>query len=332
MRPPQRLSDTAPLPPPRATVGIERSLPAYEVLKVRILMKVQDRLDPGKSRRMPPALFQQTARAQVEQVVETDAARLSRAERDRLIDEVFREAFGFGPLEELFADTTVLEVLVLGPQVVVVRRESGWMPTHVRFRDAEQLQDILDRAVGSGEPLAAGLGFSAIDTRLPNGFRLVAIMPPEVLDQSTYAIFVRTQPGTGVFPVLQPGAGNQPGSRTPAPSLPAAPPGTGVYPSAISPNKSTNGHAAAVAPVVGQATSSPAPGEQQLARYRARIIERIITKLASLGVYDVSRLDVNELRRVIAAYVEEYFRTEKIYLSESDQGRLTLEILTTMKP
>lgn len=327
MHPSKRLSDTAPFPASRP--AIERSMPAYEIIKVRIMMKVQDRLDPGKSRRMPPALFQQTARTQVEQLVEAEAGRLGKSERERLIEEIFRESFGFGPLEELFADPTVLEVLVLGPQVVVARREGGWLPTNVKLRDAEQLQDILDRAVGAGDPLAPGLGFSAIDCRLPNGFRLVAIMPPDVLDQPTNAIFVRGQPGAAAAnPVVSPAAvaRSSPNAPTPAPS------GTGTYPSIAANRPAVQNGQPSNAASMGSPVASPAPGEQQLARYRARITERIIAKLASLGVYDVSRLDINELRRVVAAYVEEYFRTEKIYLRESDQGRLTLEILTAMKP
>jgi hypothetical protein len=40
---------------------------------------------------------------------------------------------------------------------------------------------------------------------------------------------------------------------------------------------------------------------------------------------------VNELRKVIGAYVAEYCTNEKIYLSDTDQGRLTLEILTSLR-
>jgi hypothetical protein len=312
--PPPRLSDTVPLPSARLATAAGRATPAYEVLKVRVLVRVQDRFDPGKSRRMPASLFQQTARQQVEQVVDAEAPRLAKPDRERLIEEVFREAFGFGPLEELFPDQTVKEILVLGPLAVVVRRDGGWVPTNVKFRDAEHLQEVLDRVVGAGEPLAPGLGFSAIDVRLHNGFRVVAVMPPPVLKQPTTALFVRGVPGTGAFSVM-------PRAATPPPVPP---------PSEPHPAPPANGRPASPAPV-GSPLASTAPGEQQFARHRARITERIISKLASLGVYDVNPLDVNELRRVIAAYVEEYCRTEKTYLSDPDQGRLTLEILTGMR-
>ena len=298
MPPPPRPSDTIPFAAARLPGGGDRTLTPYEVIRVRVLVKVQDRMDPGKSRRMPPSLFLQAARQQVEQVVEADAARLPKADRERQVEEVFAEAFGFGPLEELFRDPTAKEVLVLGPQAVVVRRDGGWVPTNVKFRDDEHVRDVLDRVAGAGDPLAPGLGFAALDTRLPNGFRAVAIMPPDALGRPPTAIFVRGTPTSGAH----------------AAQYRAAPPAATPTP-----------------PPVGSPLASPAPGEQQFARYRARITERIIGKLASLGVYDVNRLDVAELRRVIAAYVEEFCRTEHIYLSDPDQGRLTLEILTGMR-
>jgi hypothetical protein len=36
------------------------------------------------------------------------------------------------------------------------------------------------------------------------------------------------------------------------------------------------------------------------------------------------------LRKVIEAYVEEYCKAERIYLTDTDKGRVTLEILTGM--
>ncbi len=68
-----------------------------------------------------------------------------------------------------------------------------------------------------------------------------------------------------------------------------------------------------------------------LIRHRSRILERLLSKFAALKVYDVSRLDVTELRKIITAYIREYAENEKIYLSDSDQGRLMLEILTALQ-
>jgi hypothetical protein len=284
---------------------IERSATGYDVLKVRVLLKLHERLDLAKARRMPHALFLQTARQQVEQVVEVEAARLSPSDKARLGEDAYREAYGLGPLEELFPDAAVKEVLVLGPTVVVVRRDAGWTPTNVKFRDAEHVMEVLERAGMLGEVVSPGLPTSATDLRLPNGFRMVAVVPPDALNRPATVIFVREH------------AGSQPQIELPPVAVASPVPGA------------SSRHQ--IPPAIGGPTASPAPGEGQFARYRTRITERIVTKMAGLGVYDLSRVDVSELRRVIIAYIDEFCLTEKVFLSGTDQGRMMLEILAGMK-
>jgi hypothetical protein len=297
---PSRPSGPSPSPPVRGP-GSTAAIPVYEIVKARVLVRLNDRLDPGKSRRMPPSLFQQTARQLVEQTIEAEGSRLGRADRDRLAEEVFGEAFGFGPLEELFRDATVKEILVLGPQAVVVRREPGWAPTNVKFRDEEQLRLTLGRVAVQGEAVAAGLPPSVIDAKLANGFRAVAVLPPAVVGTHATAVFVRPP-------------------DAPAPPAPVSG-GTGTHP-AVS---AGTGRVAPAPP-----RESAAPGSQTLTRYRVRVTERIIVKLAGLGVYDLSAVEVGELQKLVAATVQEFCAAERIYLSDTDQGRLTLEILTGM--
>jgi hypothetical protein len=285
--------------------GSTAAIPVYEIIKARVLVRLNDRLDPSKSRRMPPSLFQQTARQLIEQTIEAEGSRLSRLERERLAEDVFSEAFGFGPLEELFRDATAKEIMILGPHAVVVRREQGWTPTNVKFRDEEQIRLILGRVATQGEAVAAGLPPSVIDAKLANGFRAVAVLPPEVLGTPATAVFVRPP--------------DAPAAATPESG------GTGMHP-ALSMG---TGRVAPPNPRSGS-VEVPAPGEQTLSRYRAKVTERIIVKLASLGVYDLSEVEIGELRRLVAAVVQEFCAAEKIYLSDTDQGRLTLEILTGM--
>ncbi|MCE9565077.1 MAG: hypothetical protein K8U57_23850 [Planctomycetes bacterium] len=48
-------------------------------------------------------------------------------------------------------------------------------------------------------------------------------------------------------------------------------------------------------------------------------------------MYDLHRVEIAEMRKVVAAYVSEYVVAEKIFLSDTDQSRLILEILTAMQ-
>ena len=176
--------------------GPGQSVPAYDVFKVRILLKLQDRLDPAKVKRMPESLLRQTARVTAEQLVEAECGRMNKSDRDRMVEEVLAEAFGFGPLDEFFADPHVREVLVLGTQAVLVRKDSGWVPTNVRFKDADHLQEILEKVNTYGDSASGTLPLSAMDTRLPNGFRAVAVIPPPAVEQAPMAVFVRAEPPT----------------------------------------------------------------------------------------------------------------------------------------
>lgn len=302
---PSRPPGSSPSLPAVRGPGSTAAIPVYEIVKARVLVRLNDRLDPGKSRRMPPSIFQQTARQLVEQAIEAEGSRLGRGDREKLAEEVLGEAFGFGPLEELFRDATAKEIMVLGPQAVVVRREQGWAPTNVKFRDEEHLRVILGRVAGLGEAVAAGLPPSVIDAKLANGFRAVAVLPPAVLGTPATAVFVRP-----------------PDAPAPAVQVSGA---TGMHPVL----SAGTGRVASPGPRPG-AVESPAPGSQTLGRYRARVTERIVVKLAGLGVYDLSEVEIGELRKLVAATVEEFCAAERIYLSGTDQGRLTLEILTGM--
>jgi pilus assembly protein CpaF len=156
---------------------------------------------------------------------------------------------------------------------------------------------------------------AAFDVKLPNGFRAVALTPPDALGLPATAVFVREKT------VPQPDAMKESGSR---PGLPAAPKSNPALPP--------------VAPKPGSGlTRTPAPRgpeSQQfgpLTRHRNRVLERILTKFASAGVHDVSRFDAAELQRIVSAYVIEYTKAEKVYLNEADSDRLTLEVLAALR-
>jgi len=302
--PPQRIPDPAAGPAVRPS-GLHPSPGSFGTIKTRVLAKLADRLDPSASKRMPASLLRQSLRTFAEQLAEQEARVLARPDRERLVEEVLSELLGYGPLEELFKDPTIREVLVAGPHAIIARRELGnWLPTSVKFRDDEHLLAMLDRLAAHADPVGpVTTSVNLFDLKLPNGFRVVGVIPPPALGQPATVAFVRAEP--------------------------AAPPQT---------PEPASGRFAAI-----PATASPRPGgvppspesgiigdRDPMTRHRNRLIERLISKFASLGVYDIQRVEIAELRKVVAAYIAEYCQTENIYLSETDRGRLLLEILTVM--
>jgi pilus assembly protein CpaF len=306
---------------------------SIEGLKTRILAKLEDRLDPSASKRMPASLLRQSIRTHAEQVTDVEARGLPRVERDRLVDEVLAELLGYGPLDSLFKDPTVREIMVTGPHMVIARRDQGqWLPTSVKYRDEDHVRWSLDKLATHADPVGGSLSSTNLfDLLLPNGFRVIGLIPPPALGQPANASFIRVE-------------------TTATPTVAAEPPQMTL--SKSNPSPISSGSSASTRPVPGGITASPRPGSglihtppprngssdaaisngsDTLAKHRNRIIERLISKLARLGVYDIQRVEINELRKAVTAYVREYVAIENIYLSETDQCRLMLEILAAMQ-
>jgi hypothetical protein len=138
----------------------------------------------------------------VERLVDTENPLLNLMERERLIDEVLDNAFGFGPLGYLFNDDRVSEILVQAPDRIEVRRNGHLelAQTWDRFRDVEQLRLIIDRLArwaGVGGPVPQ----LPIETILPNGFHLWADALPTP-HRSPMLYLWRDLPEPEPYPVL----------------------------------------------------------------------------------------------------------------------------------
>jgi pilus assembly protein CpaF len=108
-------------------------------------------------------------------------------ERERLIDEVLDETFGFGPLEVLLKDPTISDIMINGPFKVYVERRGKMEKTDIKFRDNNHLMQIIDRIVSKvGRRIDETSPM--VDARLPDGSRFNAIIPPLALDGPTVSI------------------------------------------------------------------------------------------------------------------------------------------------
>src|SRR5207244_7614717 len=114
-------------------------------------------------------------------------ALLTRMERERLIDEVLDETFGFGPLEMLLKDPTISDILINGPHKIYVERRGKREKTEVKFRDNDHLMQIIDRIV-SKVGRRVDETSPLVDARLPDGSRVNAVIPPIALDGATLSI------------------------------------------------------------------------------------------------------------------------------------------------
>jgi pilus assembly protein CpaF len=106
-----------------------------------------------------------------------EESRISRDDRERLVEELTDDILGHGPLERLLADDTVSEIMVNAPNDVWIEREGILHRTTVRFTDESQLRRIINkmvaevgRRIDEGQPM--------VDARMSDGSRINAVIPP----------------------------------------------------------------------------------------------------------------------------------------------------------
>lgn len=105
----------------------------------------------------------------------------SQAEIEKVTRNVTLDVLGTGPIQVLLDDPDVTEIMVNGPETVLVERDGRVERTGVRFRDVEHLTNIvrklaerIDRRIDFQHP--------TLDARLADGSRAHAILPPIALD------------------------------------------------------------------------------------------------------------------------------------------------------
>jgi pilus assembly protein CpaF len=160
---------------------------SFEELKRLIHGKLVDKLDLSKVSDLAGDTLRREIRLVVERLCDTENPLLNRMERERLIDEVLDETFGFGPLEILLKDPTISDILVNGPHRIFVERRGKMEKTDVKFRDNDHLLQIIDRIV-SKVGRRVDETSPMVDARLPDGSRVNAIIPPLALDGPSMSI------------------------------------------------------------------------------------------------------------------------------------------------
>ena len=159
----------------------------FESLKRLIHNKLVDKLDLSRLGELQGDTLRREIRLVVEHLCDTENPLLNRSERERLIEEVLDEAFGFGPLEILMKQEGVADIMINGPKNVFIEKNGRIQKSDVTFRDNDHLLQILDRIV-SRVGRRVDETSPMVDARLPDGSRLNAIIPPLALDGPSLTI------------------------------------------------------------------------------------------------------------------------------------------------
>src|ERR1700687_2798206 len=105
------------------------------------------------------------------------ATLVTAADKDRLVEILFDEVIGLGPLESLLRDPEVSEIMVNRPEQIFVERRGRIELTSLAFEDEDSLRRVIDRIVSTigrrvdeSEPMCDG--------RLKDGSRVNVVIPP----------------------------------------------------------------------------------------------------------------------------------------------------------
>lgn len=103
--------------------------------------------------------------------------KLTKADRESLLDELFAYVASYGPIEPYFEDPQISEIMVNGPDQIFIEKNGQMIMTDLSFDSNEHVRFAINhiinpmgRYVNRKHPL--------IDSRLPDGSRVNAVIPP----------------------------------------------------------------------------------------------------------------------------------------------------------
>jgi pilus assembly protein CpaF len=159
---------------------IERHVSRTQAVKQQIHSELVERLD---LKRLSMAKFQESdlqkkIRSTLDEIINEIRAKLPAGiDPARLSKEIFDEAVGLGPLEDMLDDESISEIMVNGPGQVYVERNGRLELTDCTFISDSSVLSIIERIVS---PIGRRIDESQpyVDARLADGSRVNAIIHP----------------------------------------------------------------------------------------------------------------------------------------------------------
>src|SRR5215470_19271810 len=156
-------------------------------LKSKVHRKLLQSLDSETLRLISKERLRGEVGRAVEKLLLQENIPMTLPERDRIIEEILDEVFGFGPLEPLMKDSTITDILVNSYNKVYIERRGLLKRTPVQFKDDKHLLHIIEKMVAAvgrrideANPIVAA--------RLADGSRVTAAIPPVTLDGPALSI------------------------------------------------------------------------------------------------------------------------------------------------
>jgi pilus assembly protein CpaF len=155
---------------------------AIDQVKIDLHRKLIERLDLEALEQIPDErLLNSEIRAVVIELLREESTPLTVADREDIIEQVLYEITGLGPIEQMFRDLSISDILVNGSKEIYIERGGRLTRVATSFRNDAHLMAVIDRIV-SRVGRRVDESSPMVDARLPDGSRVNAIIPPLALD------------------------------------------------------------------------------------------------------------------------------------------------------
>jgi pilus assembly protein CpaF len=157
-----------------------QSFTASQAIKQQIHTELVNRLDLKRlsMNKLQEGELQSKIKKTLKEIIDEISSRLPPGIKPlRLAKEIFDEAVGLGPLEDLLDDESVTEIMVNGPSQVYVERAGKLELTDCSFINDTSVHSIIERIVS---PIGRRIDESQpyVDARLADGSRVNAVIHP----------------------------------------------------------------------------------------------------------------------------------------------------------
>lgn len=181
--------DTAKKSTPSGDAGQDekKSKDQWTDLKARIHRSLVEEMDLKKQDDNDPRariiLREQTKKMVVDLLGKEDTKTVlkSREDMNRIVKEILDEALALGPLEDMLADKSITEIMVVGPRKIYYEQSGKVKRSEVIFTNDQQVRNVIERIVA---PIGRRIDEKTpyVDARLADGSRVHAIIPPCAID------------------------------------------------------------------------------------------------------------------------------------------------------
>jgi pilus assembly protein CpaF len=162
----------------RSGAGVNQRTQALEELRQKMHQFVISELGPILyDQRISEADLRKQVEEQLHKALAQERLALTSQEREAVVQSVFDDVLGYGPIDTLLRDPEINEVMVNGPDKVYVERNGKIVLTDVRFVDEAHVRRIIDKIV-SQVGRRVDEATPMVDARLPDGSRVNVIIHP----------------------------------------------------------------------------------------------------------------------------------------------------------